>query len=90
MYKFTLNNILCPTQSMGTGSGGYHIKLRVDVPEQDSSIVIKMTGDYTYRFVNLIHRVVNKISANPLYDVNGVAVTNGVSQIQSNNYLVGC
>jgi hypothetical protein len=29
MYKFTITNILCPTQSVGTGIGGYHVKIKI-------------------------------------------------------------
>jgi hypothetical protein len=75
---------------MGSGIGGYHMRVRVEVPVGDDSPEIKMTGEYTYRFVNLRYRVVERIIANGVFDDNGVAIKSQGSQIQSNNYLVGC
>lgn len=29
MYKFTIANIVCPSQSYGAGDGGYHVKFKI-------------------------------------------------------------
>lgn len=88
MYKFSLTNIVCPSQSYGTGTDGYHAKFRVDVPFSGSPD-IRMSATQSFRFTNLLHRVTSKVTANPLYDSNGISIQNG-GEVQTNNYLVGC
>lgn len=49
-----------------------------------------MSSTVNFRFTNLLHRVTSKVTANPLYDVFGIAAKNSDWEVQANNYLVGC
>jgi hypothetical protein len=78
MYKFTLTNLICPSQKVGTGPGGYHIKFRIDMPFNDASSDIKLSNTVTFQFTNLLHRVTNQISVNPVYDSYGHPLMTGL------------
>lgn len=87
MYRFTLTNIVCPTEDI-LEEKRYHVKFQIDIPENQASSKIQMTGNYTFKFENLRYRLIKEILVNPT-PIQNDSSYRGFSEYEGFNFISG-